>query len=222
MHRLLVAVIVVGLGLAGVIACSGGSSSSHSSSGGRSTPSAQGSASSLGVTSPTASSSGNPTAASASASTPPTAATLVAYVRAGRPVAGADFGMGASGPGQPMTATPGIEEFSTPSGNISCGILGTGTEVMCSVKDYSYPTPPRPADCHLNYAPGWVSLSSSGVTRSLCLGGPPFPPVSRTLAYGSTLSDGPMTCRSEAAFLACADTGTGHGFAVSRTTLTTY
>lgn len=225
MQRLRVAAIVAGLGLTGAVACSAGSTpaargsvsppsaTSHASSGSR-----PGATAPVTATGPAA----NPIADPGAATTTPSAATLVSYVRTGRAVSGAGYRVGASAPGQPMIATPGVDEFTTPSGNISCGILGSGVQVTCSVKDYSFATPPRPANCQLNYAPGWVSLDSSGVTRSLCLGGPPFAPISRTLSYGSTLSEGQLSCRSEAAFLACADTGTGHGFVVNRTVLTTY
>ncbi len=147
---------------------------------------------------------------------------LVAFVRSGRMLSAASFRVGALTPGQPLETTPGTLQFTTPSGNIHCGILGPDPEVVCDVERYSYATPPRPASCELNYAPGYISLLSSGVKQSLCLGGPPINSVSHTLSYGTTLVQGRLACRSEAAFLACADTGTAHGFVVSRTSLYAY
>lgn len=149
--------------------------------------------------------------------------TLTAYVSGGRAVDAGAYERGASSPGQPLRATPGIAEFTTPSRNIACAIAGPGDSagVSCSVRDYSYETTKRPATCHLNYAPGWVSLDARAAHRGLCLGGPPFAPVSRILPYGSRLKLGDFACRSESAYLACADVRTGHGFTVNRTTLKT-
>ena len=151
---------------------------------------------------------------------PPTPAQFLAYMRGGRHISAKGYRRAASRPGQRMRATPGVIEFRTPSRNISCGL--TSTRVLCDVTRYSFPTPARPRTCQLNYGPSWVDLGAKRVTRGLCLSGPPFPPISRVLPYGSRLRAGAFACRSEPEFLACADLRTGRGFAVNRTTLRVY
>jgi hypothetical protein len=219
----------VGLGALGLSACAVSSSAGHPAAA-PSTASRSTSTTPAATTpTPTQTSAAHPVNATSTepaaigGPAAPRAAALVRYVRAGRPVAVAGYQRGTYASGQPMRATPGIAEFTTPSGNIACGIVGPGSiaQVSCSVARFSYPTPAKPATCHLNYAPGWVSLDSRGVTRAQCLGGPPFAPVSRTLPYGTTLRQGSFACRSGSAYLACVDLRTGHGFTVNRTTLRT-
>ena len=219
MRRMIMGTVAAGLCLAAMSACT-----SHSPAGVGAGRTVAGSGSPVPVgTTAAGSSSGAPVSTAATSATVPSDANaLVAYVHGGRVVAAAGYEVGAAGSGEPMQPTAGEAEFTTPSGNISCGLALEGVGVMCSVSSYTYPTPSRPASCHLNYAAGWISLDPSGVSRGLCLGGPPFPPVSHTLAYGSTLASGRVACRSEAAFLACADTRSGHGFVVSRSELHTY
>lgn len=157
-------------------------------------------------------------------SMPSSASALGAFVLGGTSLAAGAYQRGASQRGQPMQPTPGIVEFTTPSGNISCGMTGSARQVSlaCDVIQHAYPLPPRPASCHLNWGSGWLSIGAGRVAQGMCLGGPPFDPVSSVLPYGSRLRHGSLACRSESAFLACADVRTGHGFAVNRTTLKTY
>ena len=68
----------------------------------------------------------------------------------------------------------------------------------------------------------WSRCPSARLKKASIVGGAPFPPVSTVLQYGSTLRYGPLACRSDAAYLACADVDTGHGFEVSRTVAKTY
>ena len=182
-------------------------------------------------TAPTQRSSVNP---GVGAGMPADSSALISYVQGGTPVRETGYQRGASQQGQPMQATPGVTEFSTPSGNIACGMFGatgaTGAtggaagagEVACTVARFSFSTPPKPASCQMNWGASWLSIQSGQVVRGLCLGGPPFAPISTVLPYGSTIAHGSLTCRSESAFLACADTSSGHGFAVDRATARIY
>ncbi len=192
----------------------------HSSPASASAPTTRSMTSQPATPTVTASSSG----ATSTAPTPmPDAAGMVAFVRGGKAVDASVYQRGAMKAGQPLTATPGVIEFMTPSGNIACGFaVGSGRAgpLSCDVAHYTYATQTKP--CNLNYAPGWVSLTSAGAQRGACLGGPPFAPYSEVLPYGASLQNGTFACRSDAAFLACADVNTGHGFAVNRTTLRTY
>lgn len=153
-----------------------------------------------------------------------TAPSVVAFALAGSPVAPSGYERGTFATGQPLQPTPGSVQFTTPSGNITCGMAGPATtaSVSCLVAEASYPTPDKPADCPLNWAATALSIAAGRAHRGLCLGGAPFPPVSSVLPYGSTLRYGPIACRSDAAYLACADVDTGHGFEVSRTVVKTY
>jgi hypothetical protein len=155
---------------------------------------------------------------------PVSASGLTNYVQGGAASSNGAFEQGASQSGQPLQPTPGITEFTTPSGNISCGMTGSAGSVSlaCDVLQHAYAVPTKPASCQLNWGSGWLSLEVGKVVQGLCLGGPPFDPVSTVLPYGSTLRHGSLACRSDSAFLACADVTTGHGFAVNRTTLKTY
>jgi hypothetical protein len=157
-------------------------------------------------------------------SMPGTASSLATFVQAGAAAAKSTYEQGSAERGQPMHPTPGIVEFTTPSGNVSCGIIGSAStaSLACEVLQHAYAAAPRPASCRLNWGSGWLSIETHKVVRGLCLGGPPFDPISSVLPYGATLQQGTLTCRSESAFLACADVSTGHGFAVNRTTLKTY
>jgi hypothetical protein len=42
------------------------------------------------------------------------------------------------------------------------------------------------------------------------------------LAYGSTISNGSVACRSESVFLACAHLASGNGFVIARAIFHTY
>jgi hypothetical protein len=164
------------------------------------------------------------------ATMPVSATALVAFVEGGSPAAIDDYQQGATASGQPMRPTAGIIEFTTPSGNIACGLdtavpgggAASALSLACVVTSFAGATPPKPSSCTLNWAPSWFSIENGRVTRGLCLGGPPFDPISPALPYGSTLRSGELACRSDAGFLACVDLTTRHGFAVNRTTATTY
>jgi hypothetical protein len=138
----------------------------------------------------------------ATPSRPPlsSAKALVSLVRSGRPVPVSGYERGAASLGQQTWPTPNSAEFTTPSGNIACGITVAGAaEVSCAVTGPDYPPPHKPRNCHLNFAPGWLNLTARNVTRGQCLGGLPFPPVSHLLPYGYSIQLGQMSCRSDAA-----------------------
>jgi hypothetical protein len=155
---------------------------------------------------------------------PATASDLIDYVQGGAPTAEVGYQQGSSQAGQPMRPRPGIAEFTTPSGNIVCGMMGAAStvSVTCLVIQHTYPTPPTPSSCHLNWVASSLSILSGEVSRGLCLGGEPFDPISTVLPYGSTLRHGSLACRSESAFLSCVDLATRHGFAVNRAEVRTY
>jgi len=126
-----------------------------------------------------------------------------------------------------MVSTPGSAQFNTPSGNISCdtthGSAGDASGMLvCSVAQFSYSIPTRPASCNFNWVPYLSFYNGGAVSKASCTSNPAFGPTTETLPYGATIRQGNIACRSESEFLACADLTSGHGFAVNRDTLKTY
>ena len=143
---------------------------------------------------------------------PQTQADLLAYIQAGSPVSLATYG------GSPVAA------FSTPSGNISCGVFGpSSAAVLCFIQANSWPSVTA-LTC--NDFGDWtdrsLTASGSGVRRGDCFSEQPFPMPGTVLAYGSTISNGSVACRSESVFLACAHLASGNGFVIARAIFHTY
>lgn len=126
----------------------------------------------------------------------------------------------------PTGATAGVPDksgavtFVTPSGNIGCDMVvaSDGSFAGCAIlkADYTFPTPPHnQLDC--------VGLGlSTGKADVMCRGDVMAWELDQqaghvdTLAYGSTVTDGPYVCHSDVTELSCWRTSTGHGFALSR------
>jgi hypothetical protein len=143
---------------------------------------------------------------------PQTPADLLAFIKAGSSVSLATYG------GSPVAS------FTTPSGNISCGVFGpTSAAVLCFIVEDSWPSVPAQT---CNDFGGWtdksVTAATSGVRRGDCFSEQPFPMPASVLPYGSTISNGSTACRSESAFLACAHLGSGNGFVIARAIFHTY
>lgn len=158
---------------------------------------------------------------------PASRSALLAYVRSAPLVRVSEYEQAEPGPGQAMRATPGMAEFNTPSGNITCAMLdstgpGSRANVVCSAQHSSFHIPPKPATCTNNWA-GYFGFDAGGqVSVGACVGGPEFGPTTLALPYGSAIRLGGIGCRSENGFLACVDLTTSHGFAVNRDILKTY
>lgn len=171
-------------------------------------------------------SSGASTSSSAAPSTPaPTSASaLVTFVRGGTAAAASGYGSSSNTSPTALAANrTGDLTFTSPSGNVTCDLRPAGTatkpQVICAVVDLAQ-RKPRPASCGLNWAPGIASVTGSDLQVGLCVGGPPLPRYGRTLPYGSTLTLGPLVCRGDPRFVACADTSATAGFLADRTAIT--
>src|SRR5262245_21319332 len=164
-----------------------------------------------------------PTTASPSPTLPTMPTDLDAYIRAGGTVTLHTY----------IDMTSGLYSFSTPSGNISCGLINNSPEFVCGISESSWPsTASRTCEGNSLWVPNWVTLDATGVTRGACSPESHFTMHGIVLPYGSTISveilgygsnPGSTTaCRSESAFLACALLGTGNGFAIAKAVYHTY
>lgn len=126
-----------------------------------------------------------------------------------------------SAPPRPVEETPGSEPlatdfFRTPSGNIRCGITGTGPGVECAISSGLNPEPTEEG-CDLD----WRGLHVSDEEVSPSCGGDPAPVVLEdpgtlpVLEYGRTWSRDGIVCRSEKTGLTCTNED-GRGFFLSR------
>ncbi len=160
------------------------------------------------------------TSSTGAAGAPQTIDELVDFVSSGAPVALATYG------GDP------IASFSTPSGNISCGVFGAPSDaVLCYVNEVTGWPPAATLACndHGDWVPNKISVSTEGNLRGGCISEQSFPVPAPVLPYGSTITNntGTVACRSDAAFLACVRYATlalddASGFLASREFYTTF
>jgi hypothetical protein len=138
----------------------------------------------------------------------------VAYIKAGSPVGLASYESSGSS----------VASFSTPSGNISCGVFGSSiSAALCFIQANSWPSVPAQTCSHFgDWTDHSLRASSGGVLRGDCFSEQPFTMPGKVLPYGSTISNGSVGCRSESAFLACAHLASGNGFVISKAILHTY
>jgi hypothetical protein len=136
---------------------------------------------------------------------PATTADLLTYIKAGSKVDLAAYDLE---PLQPLT-------FASPTHNIKCAF--DGGSVACGIDQHSWAPFPKPTGCPVDWDQSIVEASDTGVRRGNCSGNPAvYAFATKVLPYGSTISNGANTCRSESAFMACANLGTGNGFAIAR------
>ncbi|HWH27736.1 MAG TPA: DUF6636 domain-containing protein [Mycobacteriales bacterium] len=160
------------------------------------------------------------------------------------PSASAGASPSPSADGAAPTAAPGGEElpaaavttvapgssvrFSSPSGNISCFLSGTGA--VCEIAEHDYQPPPRPADCELDHGT-MIELDQTGPARFACHGDTgfvrddpesPLTAPGPVLAYGEQITNGIFTCTSRRSGMACATADGGHGFELARAGFRTY
>jgi hypothetical protein len=125
-------------------------------------------------------------------------------------------------------AANGYQQFSSPSGNIRCLMLGKDGPApiaMCQISDYTYSIPQGAALkqdgglCEPNTVSGRDIRVDQGnrayVTCSYSALGSGFGEWP-ALAYGQTRSLGALNCDSEPSGMTCTDGSTGHFFRISR------
>ena len=102
--------------------------------------------------------------------------------------------------------------FQSPSGNIGCVISGGG--VRCDIQDHSWPTPPKPASCDVDYGNG-VQVGKHKRGSYVCAGDSVFSPDVRVLGYGEKISKKRFRCASKQKGMRCVNRRNGHGFFLS-------
>lgn len=153
---------------------------------------------------------------------PSTAAQLLELVLAGVDASADDFAQAAhAADGEPVALGGNVRVFTSPSGNISCGLAsGGGGESGCQIRSRLW-DPPAQISCGSGtFDPGFVALTAGGGEVGRCGSAQPFPLYGAELAYGSTVTFGDFACRSETSFVACASVDTGAGFLLSRSDIT--
>ncbi len=106
-----------------------------------------------------------------------------------------------------------LKSFRSPTGNIGCQ-LG-GTYARCDIGEHTWKSPPKPADCELDWGNG-VSVSGWGPGGIVCAGDTALDPSAPVLRYGGSSSVGSITCESRESGVTCTKESTGHGFTISR------
>jgi hypothetical protein len=103
--------------------------------------------------------------------------------------------------------------FESPSGNIGCVINGGG--VRCDIQHHSWPTPPKPASCDVDYGEG-VAVGKRDVPANfVCAGDTVFDPDAEVLRYGERIRIKRFRCASKQKGMRCVNRDNKHGFFLS-------
>jgi hypothetical protein len=108
---------------------------------------------------------------------------------------------------------PKLFPFQSPSGNIGCILSKRG--VRCDIREHSWPTPPKPSSCDVDYGQG-VAVDGHGRASYVCAGDTVLDPSSPTLGYGDRISKGRFRCASKTKGMRCVNRETKDGFFLSR------
>jgi len=111
------------------------------------------------------------------------------------------------------SASAKVKFFQSPSGNIGC-VVGGGL-ARCDIQQHTWPTPPKPADCPVDYGNG-VAVIGGHPGEYTCAGDTVFSPNARVLDYGEKITKNRFTCTSKTSGMRCANRNSGHGFFISR------
>ena len=103
--------------------------------------------------------------------------------------------------------------FQSPSGNIGCVI--TKQAARCDIRSHTWPTPPRPPGCDVDYGNG-VQVGRDDAGSYVCAGDTAFDPAADVLGYGDRISKGSIRCASKTKGMRCVNVQTKHGFVLSR------
>jgi hypothetical protein len=118
----------------------------------------------------------------------------------------------AASAGSASAKFPKYKYFHSPSGNIGCALFKGG--VRCDIREHSWPTPPKPADCDVDYG-GGVGVGRHDPAGYVCAGDTVLN-AGDVLQYGDRISAGPIRCASKTKGMRCVNRDTKHGFFLSR------
>jgi hypothetical protein len=106
-----------------------------------------------------------------------------------------------------------LKQFQSPSHNIGC-YVANGKSVRCDIREHTWPTPPKPSNCDVDYGQG-VGVGS-GVADYVCAGDTALDPSAPVLNYGDRIKMGHIRCSSKTKGMRCVNLETDHGFFLSR------
>ena len=113
------------------------------------------------------------------------------------------------------TTVSGLTMFSSPTGNILCGLAegDAGQWARCDIREKEWTPPPQPDDCAFDWGSS-LEVGAQGA-QFACVSDAVGDP-GRPLGYGQALRAGELVCRSEQSGITCEHLATGHGFTLSR------
>jgi hypothetical protein len=112
---------------------------------------------------------------------------------------------------QPVDQEVDSGGFVAPTGNVACMIAAD--LARCDIIDRDWSPPPQPADCEFDYGHG-IAIMPGEEAYFVCAGDTAFGPDD-VLAYGDSITAGPMRCESAESGITCRDVESGHGFTIS-------
>ncbi len=138
-----------------------------------------------------------------------------------------------------------LTAWSSPSGNTVCAAFRESAtapfEIRCDVLEHVWKLPPKPANCEFDWGRGTFLNTKAGITcvsdsligkdavgtESTWWNGQPGAQVMTlpgrkavTLAYGASMTFGPLTCSSQLDGMHCTNSTNKAGFDISRTEYT--
>lgn len=121
----------------------------------------------------------------------------------------------AGGAVDPSTLGVDGPRFATPSHNIACRMDQADSSARCDVVTRTWQVPPQPSSCASAWGQG-AQVVGPDVGTLTCASDTVADPSATVLQYGESVTYGGIVCVSSNTGVRCTDTGTQHGFRVSR------
>ena len=91
----------------------------------------------------------------------------------------------------------------------------SGKGARCDIQQHSWPTPPTPPTCDVDYGNG-VQVGKHGSGSYVCAGDSVFSPGNPVLGYGDKITKKRFRCKSKPNGVRCVNRRNDHGFFLSR------
>jgi hypothetical protein len=111
------------------------------------------------------------------------------------------------------TALAKPKQFQSPSHNIGCVMIAKA--VRCDIRNHSWPTPPKPPSCDVDYGQGVAIGTSNRPGSYVCAGDTVLDPSAPVLGYGDRIKNHRFRCASKSKGMRCVNKKTKHGFFLS-------